>query len=79
MDDCAVCHTTGRSLNEYGKAVRTAIPDGDPTSDDQRIRLFIDALVIADGFDSDGDGFSNGVEIDFGSFPGDSEDAPLPR
>ena len=77
LDDCAVSHSSGRSLNEYGKAVRAAIPDGDGGTDDDVAQL-LRAFAAVEGLDSDGDGFTNGVEIHAGAFPGDGGDRPSP-
>ena len=62
LDDCAVCHSSGRSLNAYGKAVRAAIPDGaEGTADD--VDQLLRAFAATEDVDSDGDGFTNAFEI----------------
>ena len=77
LDDCSVCHTTGRSLNRYGQAVMDAIPvNEDPKTDDERARLLREAMAAVENEDSDGDGYSNALEIDDRSFPGDEADVP---
>lgn len=59
-NSCAVCHTTPPTKNSYGRAY----------ADSGRNYASIEAL------DSDGDGFSNLIEINAGSFPGNALSKP---
>ena len=77
LDDCATCHTSGRSLNKYGVAVRAAITNVDASIEDEQVRLLNAALAAVEELDSDGDGFTNIVEINSGTFPGDESDLPF--
>lgn len=65
LESCGTCHTSFTSapgLNPYGAAFLAAGGFADPAS----------AFLAIEGFDSDGDGTSNGAEIltDAGFFPG---------
>ena len=76
LDDCAVCHASRRSLNEYGSAVRAVVNGVIPESDNEAEQLIRAALVAIEEIDSDGDGVPNGIEIGAGTFPGDTDDVP---
>jgi hypothetical protein len=60
VDNCNVCHTGGSNLNSYAS---------DFASHSHSL------TAVAD-LDSDGDGFSNLVEINAGTFPGDPQSTP---
>ena len=60
---CAVCHTSAPALNPYGAAYRS---NGRNAA----------ALTTIASLDSDGDGFTNIVEINAGFFPGDAANRP---
>ena len=64
LDSCTLCHTSGSSLNSYGKAYKSA---GRGKS----------ALRAIENKDLDGDGFTNIVEIQALSFPGNSSSKPV--
>ena len=60
-NDCNVCHTGGFSLNPYGQAYAGNNPH---------------SLTAIENLDSDGDGFSNIMEINAGTNPGDAGSMP---
>jgi hypothetical protein len=61
LDACVTCHTAdGSALNPYGMAVRKSMMN----------------FTAAEKLDSDGDGFTNRVEIEALRFPGDPRDRP---
>jgi len=60
IDDCALCHSSIPALNSYGTAYVGAGKN----------------FGAIEGQDSDGDGFSNIVEINALTFPGDASDKP---
>jgi hypothetical protein len=62
--NCAVCHTSIPSLNSYG-------------SDFKNHGKNQAAITAIESLDSDGDGSSNKLEIDAGTFPGDSGSHPV--
>lgn len=62
--NCAVCHTSVPNLNPFG-------------SDFKNHGKNQAALTAIESLDSDGDGFTNRVEIDAGTFPGDSNSHPV--
>lgn len=65
IDSCSLCHTGSiPSLNPYGAAYNSA--GRSPA-----------ALAAIESSDSDGDGFSNLVEITSLTFPGSSTDRPV--
>lgn len=71
LDTCLVCHDTsppGGSFNFYGNAVLNRLASGDSIAS---------ALANIESADSDGDGFSNLVEIQALKFPGDPNDKPV--
>ena len=61
IDSCALCHTSAPARNGYGAAFKTA---------NHSFAAIQDA-------DSDGDGYSNQVEINAWSFPGNASDKPV--
>jgi hypothetical protein len=61
--NCTVCHTGIPALNSYG-------------SDFKNHGKNQAALTAIESLDSDGDGFSNKVEIDAGTYPGDLNSHP---
>lgn len=68
---CGNCHVVKPPLrNPYGKALETLI-NKSPTGD-----LTVDMLKQVEPLDSDGDGFSNGVELKAGFNPGDPNSHP---
>jgi hypothetical protein len=62
--NCAVCHTSVPNLNPYGSDFKS---HGKNQA----------ALTAIASLDSDGDGSNNKVEIDAGTFPGDSSSHPV--
>lgn len=70
LDTCDVCHGSSFALNGYGQDYRDALnANGGNESA---------ALTAIAELDSDGDGFSNILEIVARTFPGDPADAPTP-
>ncbi|MGE5189381.1 MAG: Ig-like domain-containing protein, partial [Gemmatimonadota bacterium] len=69
LDDCITCHTSqGTSTwNPYGLALQSRIGSG-----------IAAALAAVEPLDSDGDGYTNIVEINARKFPGDAADFPAP-
>lgn len=63
LDDCALCHSSGSSLNPYGQSYR----------DNGRN---LAAFGLIEAVDSDGDGYTNLAEITALTFPGDAGDYP---
>jgi uncharacterized membrane protein len=68
--DCKVCHTKPPEKNPFGKAVNAAL---NKTNDGV---LSKDVLEQLSKEDSDGDGISNGEEVEKKSLPGDSNSKP---
>ncbi len=64
LDSCTLCHTSGSTLNSFGRAY---LNNG-------RSRA---AAVAIQNQDSDGDGFTNLAEINALTFPGDSSSVPI--
>ena len=64
IDSCSLCHTSAPNLNPYGSAYKA------------KGRGFAASLTGIESVDSDGDGFSNIVEISALTFPGDAADHP---
>lgn len=62
IDTCSLCHTTVPSRNSYGTAWRNAAR----------------SFTAVNGADSDGDGYTNLVEITDLKFPGNAADHPAP-
>jgi hypothetical protein len=67
LDTCSVCHTSPPSLNPYGKAFKTAWKSGLKPGK---------AMGAIQAKDSDGDSFSNIVEIKARTFPGSKASHP---
>ncbi|UCD48019.1 MAG: Ig-like domain-containing protein, partial [Deltaproteobacteria bacterium] len=68
LDDCTTCHTSGSSFNLYGSAIDTAGGRGTDAG--------LAAIQAVEGDDSDGDTFTNIVEINALTFPGDDTSFP---
>ncbi len=63
LDTCNTCHGASYNYNSYGADVKTKYTQlGDLAA----------AIRAVESFDSDGDGDSNIVEIEAGTFPGNS-------
>ncbi|MBZ0155614.1 MAG: Ig-like domain-containing protein [Alphaproteobacteria bacterium] len=60
LDTCTVCHTSPPSLNLYGTAFLNSNRD----------------FAAIENFDSDGDAFTNIIEINARTFPGDASSRP---
>lgn len=72
IDSCTICHAGGSKLNDYGKALVDArIKKG---SNETKV---MQGLTSIEQADSDGDGFSNIVEINARFFPGNVSDHPV--
>lgn len=69
LDDCNTCHGTGgtSTFNPYGSALQARMGSGIGS-----------ALTQVEPLDSDGDGFTNVVEIKALALPGDRTDTPAP-
>lgn len=70
LDTCVTCHDGGYSFNAYGADYRAKFNElgGDKVA----------ALHAVEPFDSDHDGYSNIVEINAGTFPGNpASDLPV--
>ncbi|MDO8727172.1 MAG: Ig-like domain-containing protein [Candidatus Methanoperedens sp.] len=61
LNSCSTCHTSVPTRNPYGAAWRTAGY----------------SFTAIEGADSDGDGYTNIVEINALTFPGDANDFPI--
>ncbi len=61
LDDCALCHTSGSSLNSYGNAFGRNNH----------------SFTAIQNLDSDGDSFTNLAEINAHTFPGDPNSHPV--
>lgn len=70
--DCKVCHTKPPERNPFGKAVGKALN----ATNDGVLSKEVFALLAKE--DADGDGVSNGEEIEKGSLPGDANSKPTP-
>ena len=64
LNSCSTCHTSAPNLNAYGSDYANGGRD-------------VAALTAIENLDSDGDGFSNIVEISAGFFPGNANDHPV--
>jgi hypothetical protein len=75
---CTYCHTSPPTRNAYGIAIELHLLPGQarPLSDTDYAMALPGALAAVEGDDSDGDGFSNLVEIQQGTLPGDAESHP---
>lgn len=75
---CTTCHTVAPSLNPYGSDVSANLAVGAPRplSAEDFLAGLPAALAAAEGLDSDGDGFSNGDEINGGSAPSSAVSTP---
>ena len=71
LDTCSTCHGSGgtSTWNTYGQALRSLINTGSTISA---------ALTAVQSLDSDGDTYTNIVEITARTFPGDPADFPAP-
>ncbi len=67
---CSTCHTEIPKHNDYGVAVKASLQQT------QTKRLTEAILRGVEKDDSDGDGWTNGDEIDQGHLPGDPKDHP---
>jgi len=71
LNTCNTCHTSPPIVNPYGQALlNNGFDVADSTTWDP-------AFVAAETTDSDGDGFTNLVEINAGFFPGDATSHPV--
>ena len=76
LDSCVVCHTfsnpnqSGSSRNSYGAAFE-ARPNHYGNQNPRQ------AMIDIEGFDSDGDGANNYLEITSLTFPGNASDVPI--
>ncbi|MBX7097595.1 MAG: hypothetical protein K1X89_07780 [Myxococcaceae bacterium] len=77
---CTYCHSSPPTRNAYGAKVETAlVPTAPrPLSDGDFSMALPAALGAAESADSDGDGYSNLLEIQRGTFPGDPRSFPAP-
>lgn len=75
---CAYCHASPPTRNAFGLAVEASLAPGAmrPLSDADFAAALPAALAAAESADSDGDGVSNLVEIQKGTFPGDKKSFP---
>lgn len=75
---CTYCHTSPPSRNGYGAALEANLSPGAPRplSDADFSSGLPAALAAVEGVDSDGDGVTNLVEIQAGTFPGDGRSVP---
>lgn len=73
--DCAVCHTIPPVRNAFGDQL--AAQWTSPVSAAEFLALLPDALAAVEPEDADGDGATNRVEIDAGTFPGDPRSFPI--
>jgi len=67
LDTCNTCHGTTSPFNPYGDDVLAQLNTG---------KTIDQALAAIEPVDSDGDTFTNKVEIDARTFPGDATDHP---
>lgn len=75
--ECAFCHdsTTPPAWNDFGEDLRVELGTQGQT-DAAFIAALPGALQTLEDVDSDGDGFSNVDEIDYGTFPGEGNSVP---
>ena len=75
---CTTCHDAPPALNVYGASVSGALlPDeARPLHDETFLSGLGDALRAVESQDSDGDGFSNIVELEEGTSPSDAGSLP---
>jgi hypothetical protein len=75
---CIYCHTAPPTLNDYGTALSAKMAPSAPRplSDADYATALPGALSQVEALDSDGDGVSNLVEIQKGTFPGDKKSFP---
>ena len=75
---CSYCHSSPPARNAYGQAIEANLLPGAPRplSDQDYIDNLPAALAAAESADSDGDGFTNLVEIQQGTQPGDGRNFP---
>ncbi len=75
---CIYCHTAPPTLNDFGNALSAKMAPGAPRplSDADYTMALPGALTQVESADSDGDGVSNLVEIQKGTFPGDKKSFP---
>jgi len=67
--DCQTCHARQvNQLNSYGKALCDQLTD--EANNTERLLSFQSRAIVAEGLDSDGDGFSNIEEINGSAQPG---------
>ncbi len=64
---CSLCHGSGSSFNPYGSSISTALAGGGTVAN---------ALHAVEVQDSDGDGYTNIVEINANTLPGDASSHP---
>lgn len=68
---CAICHTETPKHNAYGKALNQAMQGA------RALELTATLLKSVERVDSDGDGASNGDEIEADTLPGNAKSRPI--
>ncbi len=68
---CTTCHTTPPQRNVYGVAIADALANANFEM------ALVDALILTQNDDADGDGFSNADEIAWGTLPADAGSFPV--
>lgn len=78
IPSCDFCHASPPTRNVFGASVEAALSPGAarPLSDDDFAAALPAALLAVANADSDGDGFSNALEIEKGSLPAEASSKP---